>query len=636
MKRSKSTANDGCSGVKRSRVTCSESSQDLSLSQSQTSKLSIGTIESVQLKNFMCHSKLDFSFADHTNFIIGKNGSGKSAILTSLIIGLGGKANTASRGTNVKNLVETGKRFAEVTVRLKNVGRDAYKPEEYGDSIIIQRRLSVDGASTYRLRSERGAVVSTKREELLHILDQFNIQINNPVMILNQETSRNFLQSKSAKDKYLFFMKATQLEKLKQDYCRIEEERSLTAIEVTRKEKLLPGVEKEVKRLERHWRVLQSLEGQRQKIERLKGELLWARVMEEEESMKGTEAALQKEVRMVEKVKAKISDLQTRMQLHMDLQTGLQAELNEAMNRYEEAQPSVTAEKKQYVAIREKLRDCEKTISRVDREIREKKKESQVLQDRIQELRSMDQSFYANEKAKREAEIHEMEQKRSDLASRLRTSEHHYEQLKGAESECSAQLHHLRNEQLELKEQRTQISNTIQNLQASKKNHLQKFGRHIPQLARELQEAVRRGSFRKPPKGPLGALLQLKDERWALATESCLRGLPYSYLVDNDQDAKVLRQIMGKVMGQERKPSIIISSFMGRVYNYHAGALRSSKFVSVLENLDIADPDVINCLIDQVWIAALNYLSCLHNVWLTQKLVNPPKFRRSQKERRNT
>lgn len=68
-------------------------------------------------------------------------------------------------------------RFAEVTVRLKNVGRDAYKPEEYGDSIIIQRRLSVDGASTYRLRSERGAVVSTKREELLHILDQFNIQV---------------------------------------------------------------------------------------------------------------------------------------------------------------------------------------------------------------------------------------------------------------------------------------------------------------------------------------------------------------------------------------------------------------------------------------------------------------------------
>lgn len=47
-----------------------------------------------------------------------------------------------------------------------------------------------------------GQTVSTKREELNHILDQFNIQVDNPVAILNQETSRNFLNSKNAQDKY--------------------------------------------------------------------------------------------------------------------------------------------------------------------------------------------------------------------------------------------------------------------------------------------------------------------------------------------------------------------------------------------------------------------------------------------------
>lgn len=47
-----------------------------------------------------------------------------------------------------------------------------------------------------------GKVVSTKREELNHILDQFNIQVDNPVAILNQDTSRCFLHSKSATDKY--------------------------------------------------------------------------------------------------------------------------------------------------------------------------------------------------------------------------------------------------------------------------------------------------------------------------------------------------------------------------------------------------------------------------------------------------
>ena len=43
---------------------------------------------------------------------------------------------------------------------------------------------------------------STKREELSHILDQFNIQVDNPVAILNQDTSRNFLHSIHPGDKY--------------------------------------------------------------------------------------------------------------------------------------------------------------------------------------------------------------------------------------------------------------------------------------------------------------------------------------------------------------------------------------------------------------------------------------------------
>lgn len=47
-----------------------------------------------------------------------------------------------------------------------------------------------------------GKVVSTKREELTAILDQFNIQVDNPVAILNQDTSRNFLNSKSPHDRY--------------------------------------------------------------------------------------------------------------------------------------------------------------------------------------------------------------------------------------------------------------------------------------------------------------------------------------------------------------------------------------------------------------------------------------------------
>lgn len=559
----------------------------------------VGIIESVHLKNFMCHSKLDFNFSERTNFIIGRNGSGKSAILTSLIIGLGGKANTASRGTSVKSLVETGKRSAEVTIRLQNKGRDAFKHDQYGDAILISRRLTADGSSQYKIKSCNGAVISSKREELTRILDHFNIQIDNPVMILNQETSRNFLQSKSARDKYNFFMKATQLEKLQATYSKIEEERAATDRDLTLKEKLLPELEREVKRLEKLWRAFENLEDQRVKLCRLKAELLWAKVKEKEDVMLQTEAACQKEGRALSKLEEKIAEMDVKIEEHAKLQQELQAQLNDAVERVQAIQPAMLAGRKEYTVKKDQLREKEQTMARVDRELAAKRKEAEIVRGRISELCAFDYGKQAEERAQREAQIRELETRKDELRSRLRTSEHHCEQVKSSVDECSAKLNSFKGEQRELKDNMRFLSNSIQNLQASKKDSLQRFGRHIPTLLREIDGALSKGMFRKRPKGPLGSLIKLKDQHWDLATECCLGGILHAFLVDNDQDAKILRQIMSKVMGAERKPPIITSAFMGTVYNYKSKAMRSSRYPNLLDNLEIEDPDVINCIIDQ-------------------------------------
>lgn len=47
-----------------------------------------------------------------------------------------------------------------------------------------------------------GAVVSHKKEELVHILDHMNIQVDNPVSLLDQDTSRHFLHSNNPAHKY--------------------------------------------------------------------------------------------------------------------------------------------------------------------------------------------------------------------------------------------------------------------------------------------------------------------------------------------------------------------------------------------------------------------------------------------------
>ncbi|XP_064487285.1 structural maintenance of chromosomes protein 6-like [Ornithodoros turicata] len=599
-RRGESHVNDSLQVSSLSDLSPSKKPRD-SLSQGSQSEdtTGIGIIESIKLKNFMCHSKLDFQFADRVNFIVGRNGSGKSAILTALIVGLGGKAASACRGTSVKGLVETGTRSAEVTVQLSNKGPDAYRPGVYGGSIIVQRRLSHDGSSSYKIKAANGTVVSSKREELLSILDHFNVQIDNPVMVLNQETSRNFLQSKSPGDKYRFFMKATQLEKLKADYHRIEEECIETEIEVVRKEKLLPEVEREVRRCEKLWRRLQSMDNQRQKLEHLQKELLWAKVAQEEQVLQEKDNVCRKEAHNLEKLKEKIEKMEGRVTSQVDAQQALQQELNETMKQIKDTQPESSASRKQFLAAKEKLKECEAGIQRIEREVHQKKKETTILKDRIEELRSVDHNRATQEKERREKQLGEIEERMGELRSELNTVEHHLKQVKGSESAGAQRLHMIRSELGELKERRAATLGSIRNLQASKSNNLQRYGASMPRLLQAIENAMRARKFRKPPKGPLGSLLKLKDSQWDLATESCLRGVLLAFLCDNDQDARTLRSVMGQVMGNERKPSIIVSSYMGKIYNYEREALRSNRYISVLENLDIEDPDVVNCLIDQ-------------------------------------
>lgn len=67
-----------------------------------------GIIETVTCTNFMCHKFLEISLGPLINFIIGHNGSGKSAVLTAITICLGGKATATNRGQSLKSFIKEG------------------------------------------------------------------------------------------------------------------------------------------------------------------------------------------------------------------------------------------------------------------------------------------------------------------------------------------------------------------------------------------------------------------------------------------------------------------------------------------------------------------------------------------------
>ncbi|XP_037082337.1 structural maintenance of chromosomes protein 6-like [Pollicipes pollicipes] len=180
-----------------------------------------GKILQVTLKNFMCHENLEIKLNESVNFITGENGSGKSAVLTAIMVGLGSRAKGTDRGSSLPALIRNGQSSAEVTVKLCNTGELAYKKDLYGDAIFVKRTIRKDGSS-FSIKSAAGKKIASKGKDLEGILDALNIQTDNPITVLTQDTSKTFLFVNDPRKKYQLFLRATRLKHIMDDYESID------------------------------------------------------------------------------------------------------------------------------------------------------------------------------------------------------------------------------------------------------------------------------------------------------------------------------------------------------------------------------------------------------------------------------
>jgi chromosome segregation ATPase len=247
-----------------------------------------GVIQRIYCENFMCHRKLTVDLNRNVNFIYGQNGSGKSAILAAIQICLGAGARRTHRARNLKELVRKDATCAAAKIRvtLLNKGDDAYEHDVYGDTITVERTIALRGGyNGYKLLDSNNQERSRSKKDLDDMLDKLNIQVENPVAILDQEEAKKFLTGK-AEDKYAFFMKATELERIDRTYAATVDKvsdldtQSIRLNQTMEKDMLL------VEDTKKQWEQHQEIEKLKRKLEGYREGYAWARHTASAEELK--------------------------------------------------------------------------------------------------------------------------------------------------------------------------------------------------------------------------------------------------------------------------------------------------------------------------------------------------------------
>ncbi|SPO20437.1 related to DNA repair protein rad18 [Ustilago trichophora] len=504
-----------------------------------------GIVEKIELRNFMCHANFSIRFGPKLNFVMGRNGSGKSTILTALMIALGGKTSSTNRGSSLKDLVKKGESSATITVTVRNQGSDAFKPEAYGDHIVIERRILAEGGGTWKMKAASGKVVATTKSELESFCDFANIQPDNPIHILTQDTARQFLGSSDPAEVYKFFLEGTQLSQLVREYDLIETHVRSMKSALALKSGALEQLDALTQQAAEQWRKVKQTLGYQDKIDALDREFVWVQVKDAreqlEEAVEKTEVIRRKLIKCDDRISKSLETLKMCEERIVRLEdentnfegvfSPLQQQHDELVSKEKELGKQIKAFVAQERELNDKIIDINKGIERYEEQIREET--AKLAHDGKARRQKLEE-----ERQSKQRERQELQDETVDKEEQLRELDAKISEVSRRADDESERLQRLRDEY------QTNSSRLTQ-LRESSKNRLTAFGG--PKVPALLQAINNEAGWRSRPLGPLGTHVKLKDMRWQRVLESVMGNNLNSFFVSNHADRLRLKKIMDRI-----------------------------------------------------------------------------------------
>ena len=525
-----------------------------------------GVLRALIVENFMNHKHLRIDFDPHVNFIVGKNGSGKSAIVNALIAGFGHKASSTGRNTNsAKSLIMHGKDHALIQIHIANGGPDAYRPHEFGDTIVAEHKLERNGAGYYKLRDGTGgAVRKSSKTEFMELCTHFNIQANNPCALLTQEHAKKFLHHGDEGARYQFFLQAANLESRKHDLNATMQNVELLQSRLARAEAGMAEKKEIARKCQETYdgaKKLKELAAEEETFEALLGwALIGEKEMELEEEEKREAQALEDEERAKaeaeqahgnqKQLEDEVAKLEREYQKAVDAITKFSASGEKAQKQVTEKLKEVKKAKKHVAALAEELTETEYQEGLADEQYKRDFNALESTQNKAQVEHMRKRQTLQNEVFEHEARLAQLNEKVEELKqASLRSIDEWRGCTKAAE--------------LSVQDTKAKIEELAE-LKKASFDRVHIMHPDMPELLKLIEQHKKQ--FVTVPVGPLGLNIAIRPEHKALAAaaETAMGGkMLLSFAVhqsgDNKsatKDEQLLRKLMRQVKPRNPKAGL--------------------------------------------------------------------------------
>lgn len=541
-----------------------------------------GIIESVTCINFMCHERLHVELGPLINFIVGENGSGKSAVLTALTLCLGGKASDTNRGGSLKSFVKEGKDRGVLRVKIKNAGSDAYQHGVYGDRIIVERHFSRSGSSGFKIMDDREKTISTKKQEVDEISEWYALQMGNPLTVLSQDNARQFLNSATPAQKYKYFVSGVQLEQLDNDYKMSQDTLDKTLILRDDLNEKIGHVKKEMEDAQRLAEIVQKNNSLREKARHYRNQLVWSQVVAQERDLESRQQSLSTRDQRIAETEAECEEMskvllecQDKLERAQASRESLDEEKESMAERIATAEASYQSAKKDLSELQREERDA---FSR----LKAARAELEACEGKIQEEEDRLAESTGSARAEKHAELSEttsQERKINEQISAL------HGQLPILQSQLAeAEQVWKKKEQLRKSKRKDLLTAEagVQELEKGSGSAYEGFDREMMNLVKAISND--RG-FEHKPLGPLGAHIRLLKPEWSGVLEKTLGETLNAFVVRSKRDQTRLSGLIRQ--NAMKKPPPIYIAYGGPIDT--SAQEPDAKFDTILRVLEFDD-----------------------------------------------